>query len=339
MTYSVEDAVTEHPADVDLVAYADGELVDAEAQAIRSHVAACGRCAKVLDDLEPEIEPRSGDEASAPVPMPFALRELFSGAATADPAPLELWRAEWAGVALLVLVLEESEGQYRIIPATFEEPSTPVTAELPAAATSLGAALYLWYRLERSVPLGAFLAPVASISADALPERVEVAGTDAATVLHMTQLMAAVDVLTGADAPLRKGARAAPAATVEAVLRPFRPSVLASTTSLPLTSITALKRGDRQPTREEAELLAAVVGVTAEELSGPVSLPEALIRVVQRPVHRTSIRLRAAALQLSEAVMRLRVAESVAVLPARTARGAARDLQVWDELVQQYLDE
>jgi hypothetical protein len=120
--------------------------------------------------------------------------------------------------------------------------------------------------------------------------------------------------------------------------RQLTPSAVQDATGVPAAVVNELARGRRTATADEAAVLAPVLGVTASELTQPVTLPDKLVAAIERPLHRAAIRLRAVAAQVSEAVMRYWVGAAVVAMPARTTV-AERDVDAWDALVSQYLDE
>lgn len=336
MTMDMEEpeAVDTHPADVDLVAYADGELTVAEASRVAEHLRGCSRCRTGIDNLLPPIE-ASGTTAEV-FGLPDDFPALFSRGAADDPVRGELWRLDWEGEEAIALVLEDGGDALVVAPATFEGPDDPVATEVLMDDSPVGAPLYLWHRLACTVPLGAFLGPVCTLPTIYLEAPAVAVSFGAASALLMAEVAASVAPL--ATAAVLDTTAPADAVDLLALLDGHATSELAAATGIPMEVITGYRRRQRRPTPDEAARIAAHLHVPVTSVSGALPIPYGLARAVQRPVHRIAIRLRAIAEQVTEALMRVRVAEGVLASPARTT-GAERDDAAWDELVAQYLHE
>jgi len=329
------DTMRTHPAEVDLVAFADGELDTIMETGVARHVGACRRCQDALNALGPPIETTPSVDNGVLLEGEPDLRLLFTGVATDDPVPGELWRLEWEGTGLLAMVLAEDGPDLLVAPVTFERPDEPVAVEVPAEDTPTGTSMFVWHRLAQPVPLGAFLAPVAALPVQYMEKRPEATAFGPNTVLLMADVSAA---LAHVAAVPELQPETAASVDLRTLLSGHATSALASATEIPMAVIQTFKRNLGRPNHEEAHRLAAFLGTPTANVLGSVRIPEALARVVQRPLHRIAIRLRAAAASVSEAVMRVTVAEAVMVTPARTT-GGERDEEAWDELIRQYLDE
>lgn len=201
-----------------------------------------------------------------------------------------------------------------------------------------GLAFYLWPAAEFSVPLGVF-----SRRAGAVGEHVLAALNAVGSMrswegaLRQLELIRVGEQLSTAQwvpqvpadahVPLRELLRA----------RALRPSDVEARTGIRAADLTAMIQGWREATDSEAAQLAELLDVSPSVVKRPVALPPALVRAIERPVHRAALRLRALRNQTSEALARLAVARSVLAMPARTAV-AERDVETWDQLVRQYLD-
>jgi hypothetical protein len=329
------DPMKEHPLDLDLVAFTDGDLDPAGTAAIGSHVSGCGRCRSLLADLGPRIE--LGDMSPPRLDLPFDLAQLFAGKATDDPCPGEIWRVEWDGAGFLVLVLGGGPEAFSVAPVTFEGPEDLVATEVPPADAPFEIPIYVWHRLSREVPLGVFLAPFGALPMGYLEAGPTAATFGSSTALLMADISTAVERLADAVTFDLEPAPAL-AEALPALLKGHATSEIQKATGIALSIITGFKRGDRRATSEEAARLAEYLGVQVSAVSGVIRLPSALIRAVQRPIHRIAMRLSALRAGVSEMAMRILVAERAYALPARTS-GADRDVSAWDEIVSQVLDE
>lgn len=326
---------TRHPADVDLVAFADGELVGQAADEVRHHVAGCPDCSETLRDLDDPIE---GDITDVVGELPEGIASLYSTEAWRDPQPEEIWHLEWDSDAALAVVLSAGDDGLEVAPVTAEGPGDAATVVVPAAESPLGVALFVWLGLRRPVPLGVFSRPGGSVRIDQdAPAAASAGPLTPDTAMLRAELAGVVDRFSAAAwAP--SPAMAAGAVSLSQLLRDrnLKATELARAAGLQPADITALARGVREMSADEASRLAAALNVTPDTLRRPAVIPPALIRAVERPLHRLTIRLRALGENIGEAAMRLQVAHGVLAMPARTS-AADRDAQTWDELVRHYL--
>lgn len=328
--------LTRHPEDVDLVAFADGLLDDVEARVVADHVAGCSQCAEAIADLDGPFDPQVSDVSVA---LPADLSSLFQDPAGV-PQPSELWRLEWEGAALLALVLVVESETITVAPVTFEEPNDPVATVVPAGDSPIDAPMFVWHRLARQVPLGVFLGSAGELPMAYLAEEPAAGAFGEDTALLMADLAMTAGALAEAWTLTADAASTPEAgAPLPDLLRHHVPSEIKAATGIAAAAVTELRRGDRSPTDEEAELLARYLGVPAGSIRGQVPIPLPLAWAIERPIHRRHIQARAAAGRVSELRMRRTVAEGVMPLAARTTGAADRDVAVWDELVRHFLDE
>lgn len=328
------EVLTRHPEDVDLVAFADGLLDDLEARVVADHVAGCSQCAEAIADLDGPFDPVS----DVSVALPADLSSLFQDPA-GDPQPSELWRLEWDGAGLLAVVLVVEGETIMVAPVTFEEPNDPVATVVPAGDSPIDAPMYVWHRLTRQVPLGVFLAPAGELPMAYLAEEPAAGAFGEDTALLMADLAMTAGALAEAWTLTAAASTPEAGAPLPDLLRQHVPSEIKAATGIATAAVTELRRGDRSPTAEEAELLARYLGVPADTIRGQVPIPLPLAWAIERPIHRRHIQARAAANRVTELRMRRTVAEGVMPLAARTTGTAERDVAVWDELVRHYLDE
>jgi transcriptional regulator with XRE-family HTH domain len=330
------EALARHPEDVDLVAFADGLLDDLEARTVVEHVANCAECTAAIADLDAPLDPLALGVAVA---LPADLSALFQDPA-GDPQPSELWSLEWESATLLALVLDVDGKTLTVAPVTFEEPSDPVATVVPAVDSPIDAPMFVWHRLARQVPLGVFLAPAGELPVAYVNDEPSTATFGEDTALLMADLATAAGALAEARTlVVEAGATLEAAAMLPELLRHRVPSEIKAATGITTAAVTELRRGDRSPTDEEAELLASYFGVSADTLRGQVPVPSPLAWAIERPMHRRHIRARAVGEGVTEMSMRRTVAEGVMPLAARTTGAAERDVAAWDELVRHYLDE
>jgi transcriptional regulator with XRE-family HTH domain len=249
---------------------------------------------------------------------------------------------EWDATALLAAVLAHEEGRLLVAPVTAEDPQDPTDAVAVASGESpTGAPVFVWGALRSEVPLGVFLRPAGALPAAVLRQTSAMAPPSTpnwTAAVQRAQLAAALDGLAQAtwtpeaadleiDVPLADLLRA----------RKLRPVAVAELTGITMSALTDILREDRQATSEEAARLAAALGVEASTVRRAVAIPAALVRVLERPVHRLGIRTRALTARVSEAATRLAVAEALVATPARTTR-SERDVETWDQLIRHHLD-
>ena len=329
------EVLARHPEDVDLVAFADGLLDDADTAAIAEHVASCAVCVAALADLDSLEVP----VLDLDVAMPTDLSMLFQDP-DGDPQQGELWRLEWDSNAMLALVLGAAGDTFTVAPVTFEEPTDSIAAVVPVEDSPVDAPMFVWHRLARQVPLGVFLAPAGQLP-DAYLEY-EPAATSFAedTARLMVDLAMTTGALAEAWTLVAEAAEPGEAAAgLPDLLQNLVPSEIKAATGIPTVAVTELRRGDRSATDEEAELLASYLGMPVDDVRGRPSIPVMLARAIERPIHRAHIKSRAVAEHVTEMVMRGTVAEGVMPIAARTTAGVERDVDAWDELVRHYLNE
>lgn len=346
----------DHPLLEDLVALVDGELREDESGAIEQHVGACSTCRGVLAGLDTPIE--SDEDEPHPVIDFFDFVAPSRLGVSGEPEPGEVWQLDWARDAVFAVVLSGQDADRLVAPVTPEAPRSPESAAR-IEIEEPGPPIFMWHEPLAAVPLGVFSELIGhlserSVRSTEFREQVERAlrpDNDPSTpfALEFDSPEAAADALHRADFRAALSALASatwiPTSDAEPIRlcdllleRDLRPAALSSLTGLPASAITELLRGVRQATPREAAALAKALDVPANRVGGPVSIPNALVRAIERPVHRAAIRVRAASGGLSEALARLRVAEAVMAMPARTTTKARDDVEAWDELIRHYLD-
>ncbi len=332
-----------HPIVDDLVALVDGDLAGSKADEVRDHVDGCAACRAVFERVGAPIDLQSSDD---PVDR-YTFVPLSPTPITGEPAVGDLWQLSWELDTLLAVVVDVADDLFVVAPVTIEPPSSPTEAARIRLNAPV-AIVWAWATVAE-VPVGVFSHPVGAASAGdvddfrvrmretsfrPLLEDLAAGGRD---LLRRTDLAAAMSAL--ADAQWLPDAAEEPLSVRDLLAdRHLLPSQVAELAGLPASAITEIARGVRRADDTEASALAEVLDVPAARLRGHVSLPDALVRAVERPVHRAAIRARALTAGVTEAIARLTVAEAVYVRPARTAGDADRDVDAWSELVAHHLD-
>ncbi len=275
-------------------------------------------------------------------PSLAALASVLDAAAV-DPSEGEIWRAAWRTCVQLVLVAEVRDADFDAVPvnpdieliddhAVLIEPGAPLTHPLAA-----------WSGLRRCLPIRVLDVRVTTVPASDLEavRRGRGAGAPITSVLDeraqlRDALVARVNELANATwlpatsnvIDLGEMLRA----------RKLSPSNLAPKLGINPGDITALARGDRVPSPEQAEMLARLLEVAPEQLpSAPVDAD--LVWALDRPRFRRRLAERGAAEgESDEVAWRLRVATSKLPIAARTT-GSVDPRRRWTGLIETYLDE
>jgi hypothetical protein len=332
-----------HPVVDDLAALVDGDLSAADAQAVSGHLGGCAACRAIFERVGSPIDlPSSEDPVDRYTFVPLSPMPV-----TGEPVVGDLWQLDWEDDALVAVVVDVADDRFVAAPVTTEPPVKPTSAAR-VDLVEPDAIVWAW-PATAEVTLGVFSYPVGTASAgDVDAVRTGMRETSDRTLLE-DLAVGGLDLLRRADLVATVTALAAaqwvPDAPEEALSvrdlmaeRRLLPSQVAERTGLPASVITELARGVRHANDAEAAALADVLDAPAARLRGHVSLPAALVRAVERPVHRVAIRARAIAAGTTEAIARLIVAEAVYARPARTAGDTARDVDAWSELVAHHLD-
>lgn len=326
----------EHPLDVDLVAFADGELAPDAGALIESHLGTCARCREVVAALD---APMGDFDLEVLSDLSPALTSVFSAEPEREPEPGDLWHVEWDDAAMFVAVLDLDDDGVVAVPLSFEAVDDDPAVVIAAEESPLDTSLYAWVTLERVLPLGVFSRLAGVLPPGALvPERRAAAASRKSWsgAITLADLAFAADRLADAAwTPQLAAPLPSLAELVEA--RGLRPSGVSAATGIPAGQLTSLLRGQREPTDTEADRLAHVLQADVSVIKRPLAIPRELVRAIERPIHRAKIRARAAASAVSEAVARRQLASAVMAMPARTSH-AERDVEAWDELVRHQLD-
>jgi transcriptional regulator with XRE-family HTH domain len=324
----------EHPLDEDLVAYADGELAAGVRENVEAHVVACEACSALLGRLTDPVAGETDDRVTA---QPYSIVVIEPKPITGEPDVGDLWQLDWERGALLALVLAVDARTIQVAPVSAEDPLDERAVAFDAG--DLGATLFAWPSLRRSVPLGVFGYPVGEIApeiATVIRDAQPAAARDWNGALQVADLMAVLDILSEASwAPQPAEEPLSLRELLQA--RGLLPAELSAATGIPASAITELLRRARTVSEEEANALGKALDVNPNLLRAPASIPAALVHAIERPVHRAALRLCALAQGISESAARMHAAEAVVAMPARTTN-QERDVEAWDQLLRHHLD-
>ena len=282
--------------------------------------------------IQGRAEPPSLDELSA----------VF-GASVTDPSQGEIWRAAWASCVQLVLVVDVGDADTDVIPVSPDvdladdktvriSPGTPLTHPLGA-----------WCGLRRCLPIRVLDVCVTRVSSSeleaihhgegdgpsitsVLDERAQLRTTMAERMAELaaaTWLPSSVDTIDVADV-IRE--------------RDLSPSRVARELGVAPGDVTAIARGDRTPTSEQAEILSSLLDVEAEQLQR-VRIDPDLVWALDRPQLRRRLAERGLAEgEQDEAIWRYQVATGELPVAARTT-GSTNSRRRWMGLIETYLDD
>lgn len=259
--------------------------------------------------------------------LPSAVQDAWA-ASPPDPTSGQLWRARWGTVTQMLLILESSARSVRATPVTFDLGMADDSAGiLPATASDLSIPLVVWIDDAASLPLRVLdrfvgvLAEQRRRVQDAPRGRPIASAVDERAV-QRARGQDAMDVFVSARwAPEGSG-------TLKEILGRTERSRLTAALALPDRQVIALLRGRNGVTPEQAELLAPVVGETAEALlaSNP-PLDEDLVADLDLPVYRAKVNALAKRRGLAELDAWRVVGYTVAGVANRRTEGAAPSLR------------
>jgi plasmid maintenance system antidote protein VapI len=345
----------EHPSDLELVAWADGDLAGVESSVIGAHLEMCPACRGLVAGLQPPIPPLA-PRPSAPKTevLPGSLMEVLAAGCVADPGAGQLWQLEWEGRGAVGLIVGVDADTVRVVPAE-DDPhlGDDWALLLEEAASPIGLGFLLWTGLAVSVPkrvlnvlLGVVPEPVMTGVQDALAARAarqsaaaDGIGAPISSVLdERAQLvesinqrfaeLAAATWLPAAGEPVRVGELLQAAG--------LKATQVADHLGLPPREVLKLVRNQRPLSPEEAVRLAELLGVAPSTLGATLAIPTELVAALDRPHRRTRLRALAETAGTSEAAFRR--AEALAILPMAARRtGAPNAGPDWEQLVEDRL--
>ena len=284
-----------------------------------------------------------GMRAKRPVEPPSLapLSAVFQAAAP-DPREGEIWRAAWAECAQLVLIVEVGDSDIDVVPVSSDVELAHEQAVRISPAAPLTNPLCAWCGLRRWLPIRVLDLRVTTVGAPEL----EAVCSGTGEGPKITSLLDERDQLrtTLSD---RMGELAAATWLLSSsggidlaeMLREHNltPSALARELDVAPGDVTAIARGDRAPSLEQANILSRLLGVEAEQLLS-VQVDPDLVWALDRPQFRHRLAERGLAEnEPDEAAWRYQVATSKLPIAARTT-GTSDARHRWMGLIESYLD-
>ncbi|QDO25684.1 hypothetical protein FNV65_55020 [Streptomyces sp. S1A1-8] len=266
--------------------------------------------------------------AAAGLKVPDAVREVAT-APPRDPEPSQIWRAVWEDTIQLQVITAVADDTVQAVPVSFERYADTDTLLLPAGASTLEQPLALWWGLQRPLPwyvldrqVSQLTVPLPASMGPAFPHEVPPGATWGSTAPHPTAAAAEYrGVLADSFAEL-SGAQWVPqgSGALPELLqrRGITIKQLASQLNLQPPHALEVWRGQVPLTPEQAEDLAAALGLGADEvLAANPALPAPVIHELSRPSRRPQVRALAARTATSEPDARRRAAFGIYALAAR----------------------
>lgn len=292
--------------------------------------------------------PRSAYErlraAAAQVSVPEAVRAA-AAAAPDDPRPGQIWRAVWDDTVEIVAVTAVDNTTVHALPVSLETRFHDAdTVLLPAEASTLEQPLALWRGLANKlswcvldrqvsqllIPLHTDGIPASSVTEYRYGSPISSPATRAAG--FRAALTDTMDLLSAAGwAPPGNG-------DLAAMLKKqgLRPAELIKQLGVQPPRALALLRGQTSLTHDEADLLAPILGATADQvLAANPPPPERLVHELSRPARRDQIRRLARHVGTTEHDARQQALFATLALAARQERPAEVD---WPARVDRFFD-
>lgn len=277
------------------------------------------------------------------------LRERFGDPREVEPAPGQVWRADWDGVTRLVLLLTLADRLWRVAPITIEPTSEDeqcLVAKLASNAFSVE--VTAWAGLTTSIPTGTLGTILdqwpheattwcAAAAAGSFREPPPGARRGRRRTIDdwpdPVRAELADDLEMLASAPLVP--TRAPE-TVDLKVATTRVGLRNVIAALGVSQNVAMKivQSKQPPTAEQAQVLAGLFGFAVEDVMAAAGLPEVLAVELERPRWRDVWRSMARRLQIGEAQARVRVGFGTYALAFRQTGGAAPD---WRSRIEQWL--
>ncbi|TDP98153.1 hypothetical protein [Labedaea rhizosphaerae] len=282
------------------------------------------------------------------------LRDRFGEPSEINLERGQLWRAGWADVAVLLVLLELGDGEVRASPVTIDPPAedengfvlAPTCTGLPTSAT-------VWTGFTRFFPQRVLDTLVAAWSADLTTCLANPASLDPGSRLpvgmrrgrpidsefdHRSMIRAGleddVDQL-GQMPGLPVESPGSSSTTLAAVLGDVDLAALCAALKLPQPAVMKLLRGTAPLTPAQAAVIAQTTGISQERVLGAVrSMPRGLVQAADHPRWRQVWITRARRLGTDETQARLDGCQQAFALAARQTGGSEPD---WDARLQRAL--
>ena len=264
-------------------------------------------------------------------------------AVAADPSEGEIWRAAWAKCVQLVLVVEVGDSDIDVVPVSSDVEIADEQTVRVSPAAPLTHPLCAWGGLRRRLPIRVLDKCVTTVGAPELEAICSGVGEGppiTSLLDERDQLRAALSDRMAVLAAATWLPSNSDGMDLAEMLREHNlaPSALARELGVAPGDVTALARGDRAPSQEQANILSRLLGVEAEQLLS-VQVDPDLVWALDRPRFRHRLAERGLAEnEPDEAVWRYQVATSKLPIAARTT-GTSDARHRWIALIESYLDE
>ena len=268
--------------------------------------------------------------AAAGLKVPDAVREVAS-APQRDPEPGQIWRAVWEQTIQLLVITTVDDDSVHAIPVSLERYADAHTLLLPAEASTLEQPLALWWGLKQplpwyvldrqvsqlTVPLPASLHPDLAHDPPPGARWGSTAPSPATAAAEYRGVLADNLARLSAARWVPDGSGALPQLLQQ---RGITPQQRGSQLQLPPAQALPVWRGHHPLTADQAEKLAVLLGLFAQEvLAANPAPPPAVVHELNRPLRRRQLRALAARHFESEQQARLRAAYGILTLAARQA--------------------
>ncbi|MEV1013040.1 hypothetical protein AB0I89_30560 [Micromonospora sp. NPDC049801] len=275
--------------------------------------------------------------------VPDPVLQIFNGR-PGPPRPGQLWRARWADVTELVLLLHVDASEVDAAPASLEDAFGDVdTVVLPPTLTTLNSPIAVWAGASRNVPVCALDRQIGDTRLDPTLNLVEWATANGA--VRGRRVIGAIDPL----AEFRGRLLDAMTTLEEATWAPAgtgRLSHLIAAAGVTISDLIqqlgvapqralAIRRGQAAASEREARGLAAMLSLTvAEILNANPSLPPDLVQALSMPRCRENVSRLALEWGCDERDVWQVAAFGVYELAARQTGGVAQP--AWAERIDRY---
>lgn len=265
--------------------------------------------------------------------LPSAVRQAWTDRPP-TPAPGQIWRARWATVTQLLLVVDAPSHAVRTVPITLEvDAADDSAAVLPPGHSTLTVPLVVWLDDAVTLPLRVLDRFLGSLSVDlaVLPAadrgRPVLTPTDERRVQH-ARLQDLLDVLVAARwAPQGDG-------NLRALLSAMDQRSLGQVLDVPDRTVISLLRGQVPLAPDQASRLAPLVHQPVDALlAANPRLPEDLVADLDRPVYRAKVVELARRHGADEIDMWQKVGYAVASVAHRQTEG---DAPSWSDRLDRY---
>jgi hypothetical protein len=346
----------EHPSDLELVEWADGDLSVAKGAALGGHIGNCPRCQALLEGRQPppaDLQARLMRGTTVPGLSEQLVDALAGGGL--DPVAGQLWQLEWGDLGAVGLIVGADQELVTVVPAD-DDPhlGDEWTVKLERRESPVGLAFALWTGLAAEVPIRSLNALLGVVPASTMT-RVEAAlqarqaGLASAPDSVGAPVMSVLDERDQVKQAIAERFAALEAATwlpatqvepvdIGALLRErgLQATTIAEQLGMQPSEVLKLVRRQRGLSAEERRQLAELLGIYPSLLHVTVRLPPGLVTALDHPRRCPRLRAGARAAGTSEGAFRWSMAQEVLPMAARTfgSRGSEPN---WEQLVEDRL--